>query len=340
MQSGKMNVMLDLGFGSSGKGNIAAYLGSNNEFDLCIANGGPNAGHSIVHNSETKVVKFMPTSGIYCKGANIILGSGSVIDIDILQKEIKEYDIADRLLISATAPVVNDYCRDYEKEHLQYIASTFQGTGAAIGLKAMRSQKIKLVKNYPELERYCHHHIADVILNRIEKHKFTGLCEIPQGYGLSVDSEHYPMVTSRPVNVGQAVAYLDIPPYLVGDVIGVARTYPIRVGNVPTGYSGDSYFDSQELSWEELSNKIGKKVLEMTSVTKRVRRVFTFSRYGFEQAVRRNGVNVLFLTFCDYLLPDEREEFIKYLTSSKFNFKEIYFVSGFWEFEKNIEKIK
>ena len=269
-----------------------------------------------------------------------LLGSGTVIDLEIVQKEIKEFEVGGRILISATAPVVNEYCKEYERENLQYIASTFQGTGAAIGLKAMRSQKIRLVKDYPELEKYCHFHIADVILNRIGKHKYTGLCEIPQGYGLTVDSELYPFTTSRIVNVGQALAYLDVPASVVGDVIGVARTYPIRVGNVPTGYSGDTFFDSKELTWEELSNKIGKKVLEMTSVTKRVRRVFTFSKYLFEMAVNRNGVNVLFLTFCDYLLPDEREEFIKYLTSSKFDFKEIYFVSGFWNWDTNIEKIK
>jgi len=42
------------------------------------------------------------------------------------------------------APVVTDECREYERENLKYIASTFQGTGAAIGLKAMRSSKDKI----------------------------------------------------------------------------------------------------------------------------------------------------------------------------------------------------
>lgn len=340
MQSGKLNLLLDLSFGSSGKGNVAAYIGSKNELDLTIANHSPNAGHSIIYKNETQVVKMIPTSGIYCKGSNILLGSGTVVDLDILKKEIKQYDLSERILVSATAPVVNEYCKEYEREHLQYIASTFQGTGAAIGLKAMRSDKIKLVKDYPELKKYCHSHIGDIILNRIDKHGYTGLCEIPQGYGLSVDSELYPFVTSRIVNVAQALAYLDIPVGVVGDVIGVTRTYPIRVGNVPTGYSGDTFFDSNEVTWEQLSNKLGKQVLEMTSVTKRVRRVFTFSKYLFRMAVRRNGINVLFLTFVDYLLPDEKQEFIDFLTSAEFNFKEIYFVSGFWDWDKNIECIK
>ncbi len=340
MQEGKLNVLLDLAFGSSGKGNVAAYLGTKNKLDLAIANHSPNAGHSVIYKGETKVVKMLPTSGIFCKDANILLGSGTVVSLETVLKEIAEFDVGGRTLISATAPVVNEYCKEYERENLQYIASTFQGTGAAIGLKAMRSQKIKLVKDCPELDKYSHFHIGDIILNRVGKHGYTGLCEVPQGYGLSVDSELYPFTTSRIVNVGQALAYLDIPASIVGDVIGVTRTYPIRVGNVPAGYSGDTFYDSKEITWEELSQKIGKKVLEMTSVTKRVRRVFTFSKYLFEMAVRRNGVNVLFLTFADYLLPVERQEFIDYLTSDKFSFKEIYFVSGFWEHDKNIEKIK
>ena len=74
-------------------------------------------------------------------------------------------------------------------------------------------------------------------------------------------------------------------------------------------------------------------------MTKRVRRVFEFSKMQFEQAVRRNDVNVLFLTFCDYLRPEEKKEFVDYLTSSKFDFEEVYFISGFWDWQKNVEKV-
>ena len=340
MIKGKLNVLIDISLGSTGKGNVAAYLTSNNKIDIAASNHGSNSGHSIVYNGETKVVKMLPISGIYDVDSTIVLGSGSVIDLDILLKEIEEFGVADRILISPTAPVINEYCKEYEKEHLQYIASTFQGVGAAVGLKAMRSQKIKLAKDYKELDKYISNNLPDVVINKIDKMSGTGLVEIAQGYGLSIDSEHYPMVTSRCVNVGQALAYLDVPASIVGDVIGVARTYPIRVGNVPNGYSGDTYADSKELTWEELSNKIGRKVSELTSVTKRIRRVFTFSKQLFETAVKRNGVDVLFLTFVDYLLEKEKEEFVNYLTSDKFNFKRIFFVSGFWDFDKNIERIK
>lgn len=340
MTEGKLNILIDISFGSTGKGNVAAYLSHRNKIDLAISNHGSNSGHSIIYNGEIKIVKMLPISGIDNENSQIILGSGSVLDLCILLKEIEEFKVADRIMISPTAPVINDYCKEYEKEHLQYIASTFQGVGAAVGLKAMRSQRIKLAKDYPELQKFICKNYSDVIINRIDKLNETGLVEIAQGWGLSIDTEHYPFCTSRPVNVGQALAYLDVPHTLVGNVIGVARTYPIRVGNVPNGYSGDTYVDSKEISWEELSKKIGRNVSELTSVTKRIRRVFTFSKQLFETAVYRNGVDILFLTFVDYLLEEEKQEFVEYLTSDRFKFKEIYFVSGFWNFDKNIMRIK
>jgi hypothetical protein len=133
------------------------------------------------------------------------------------------------------------------------------------------------------------------------------------------------------------LAYLDIPYTLIGDVIGVSRVYPIRVGNVEGGKSGDVYSDSHEISWEELSAKIGRPVKEMTTVTKRVRRIFTFSKQGFNLGVRRNGINVMFMTFVDYLTEDEQNALYLYLRD--FNFDEVYFVSGFGNFPQTIKSI-
>jgi len=341
MQHGKVNFLIGLSFGSEGKGNIADYLGVTNDLDLSIGNFGPNAGHSVMLNDgSSKVVKMLPVSGLKNENTNILVGSGTILNKEILLKEMDTFNCSNRTLVSAFAPIVNEECKKYEFENLQYIASTFQGTGAALGFKTMRSKNISLVKDDPELSKWCHYHISDIIMNRIDKRGMTALCEIAQGYGLSVDSEFYPYCTSRIVNVGQALAYLDVSPSVVGDVIGIARSYIIRVGNVKEGYSGDTFYDSKEISWEELSDKLGRDTVEFTSVTKRKRRLFTFSKKLFEMAVKRNGVNVLFMTFVDYLNNDEKSEMIDYLTSDKFDFKEIYFVSGFGNYDKYIEKIK
>lgn len=341
MQPGKINVLIGNSFGSEGKGNVAAYLAKKYQPDVCISQNGPNAGHQYINdNGEVKTMKMLPVSGVVAKDSFIILGSGSVIDLDRLFLEIEDNPgVADRLAISPTAPIVDSYCKEYEKEHLQYISSTFQGTGAAIGLKAMRSDKIQLAKEIPSLRRWVFPRLPEHIIHQAVIGQ-TILAEVSQGVGLSVDGDFYPYCTSRPVNVGQMFAYCDVPLTLLGDVIGVSRSYQIRVGSVPDGYSGDVYEDSHETNWSEMSEKLGRPVKEMTTVTKRVRRVFTFSKIGFEQGVRRNGINVCFLTFTDYLNDEEKAKMVEYLGQEGFGFKEIYFVNGFGEFDKNITQIR
>jgi adenylosuccinate synthase len=340
MKSGKINMLIGNNFGSEGKGNIAAYLAKTQKIDISISQNGPNAGHQFIDdNGVVQTMKMLPVSGVVAKNSIIILGSGSVIDIKRLEKEIADNPgVEDRLRISPTAVIVDDYCREYEKECLQYIASTFQGTGAAIGLKAMRSQKIKLAKDTYSLERYLNFGIPEMLMNGLSSGA-TVLAEVSQGIHLSVDGNFYPYCTSRPINVGQMFAYLDVPVTLLGDVIGVSRSYWIRVGNVPNGQSGDVYPDSKELTWEEVSNRIGRPVQELTTVTRRIRRVFTFSKFGFKLGVKRNGINILFLTFCDYLTQEEQKEMAIYLTHPEFGFKEVFFVHGFGNFDKNIERI-
>jgi adenylosuccinate synthase len=341
LQPSKINTLIGNSFGSEGKGNVAAYIAKTEHIDICISQNGPNAGHCYIDDAgNTQIMKMLPVSGVVAKDAAIIIGSGSVIDVARLEKEILENpSVEDRLFISPTAPIVDDYCKEYEKEHLQYIASTFQGTGAAIGLKAMRSQKIKLAKDVPSLQKYIRKDIPEMLMTMLNDGA-TALAEVSQGIHLSVDSIWYPYCTSRPINVGQMFAYLDVPVSLVGNIIGISRSYWIRVGNVPNGQSGDIYPDSKELSWEEVSKRIGRQVLEMTTVTKRVRRVFEFSKIGFEMGVRRNGINILFLTFADYLKPNEKEEMKEYLLQESFGFEEIYFVNGFGQFDSNIERVK
>jgi adenylosuccinate synthase len=68
------------------------------------------------------------------------------------------------------------------------------------------------------------------------------------------------------------------------------------VGNVPGGNSGDCYPDQHELSWEDIGVEP-----ELTTVTKRPRRVFTWSRHQVSDAFEANLPDVVFINFCNYL---------------------------------------
>lgn len=143
----------------------------------------------------------------------------------------------------------------------------------------------------------------------------TWLHEGSQGYALSIDhGSHYPNCTSRNCTLQAAMDHMAVPPALVGDVYLNLRTYPIRVGNVvedgvQKGYSGDFYPDCRETTWQEIAEKSGMPAheaaalaeRERTTVTKRVRRVSTFSFEGLKDAVLVNGATKLALNFVQYL---------------------------------------
>jgi len=339
MKSGKINVLIGNSWGSEGKGNVAAYLAERYSPDICISNNAMNAGHCFLDEAEEMhVLKILPVSGVVSKKSMIIIGSGAAFTIDRLFEEANKFDVWDRLIISPTAAIIDDKCIEYEKENLRYISSTMQGVGAAFAMKALRSPDIKLAKDVPSLSKYVRSGIPEILISEVEAGK-TALAEIPQGIGLSLDGDFYPYCTSRQVNVGQAFAYMDVPLSLLGDVIGVSRSYPIRVGGVDNFSSGEVYPDSVELTWEEISKMTGKDVKELTTVTKRVRRVFSFSKIGFEMGVKRNGINICFISFADYLDEASKFHMDKYITNSKFKFDEMYFVNGFGHFDKNIEEV-
>lgn len=141
------------------------------------------------------------------------------------------------------------------------------------------------------------------------------LHEGSQGYALSIDhGSHYPNCTSRNCSVQAAMDYMAVPPSLVGDVYLNLRSVPIRVGNVvengvQKGFSGGFYPDCQELTWDQVAANAGMPSeeaaqlaeRERTTVTKRIRRVCTFSYEGLADAVQTNGATKLAMNFIQYI---------------------------------------
>lgn len=76
-------------------------------------------------------------------------------------------------------------------------------------------------------------------------------------------------------------------------IVMVLRTYPIRSCNGPLG---------QEISWEEVK---GKCQPEMSTVTKRIRRIGLFDYDKAKKAVRLCRPDYIALTFVDYINPSD-----------------------------------
>jgi adenylosuccinate synthase len=121
------------------------------------------------------------------------------------------------------------------------------------------------------------------------------LVEVSQGYSLGIDKGFYPYCTSRNCDVAAALSDAGVHPSEYRSSLMVVRCHPIRVA----GNSGPCYADQHELTWEELG-----QTPERTTVTNKVRRVFTWSNLQFEASLKANRPDAIFLNFCNYMSDD------------------------------------
>jgi adenylosuccinate synthase len=142
--------------------------------------------------------------------------------------------------------------------------------------------------------------------------------------------------TYRNITVAQGMSDMFLPTVYAGQVIINFRTFPIRINSnkyistndgrhltyaeVTAGepyilYEGDSgpgYFDQEEITWEQLTQKSGSPdpIFEITSVTKLPRRVFTFSAQNVREAIKFNDTGhrittaINFVNYVDFSLEN------------------------------------
>lgn len=292
-------VLVDGQYGSTGKGLVAGLLAECFKDDvICvISNQGPNSGHTSYYGDEKIVLKQLPTFSVIAHKIGgytpaTYFSAGAVIDGDILEKEKEKHKITG-VIIDPNAAIVLPCDKEADKTTVDNIASTGQGVGPALIRKIMR---------VPD-GTWGHINFKPYIMERLSAVCF--FMEIPQGFSLGINSGFYPHTTARECSVSQALADAHLPPSLHRKTIMVCRTYPIRVGNTQ-GSSGPCYPDQIEISF----GMLGKEP-ELTTVTGRVRRIFTWSDLQYADSLFTLDPNVVVLTFCDYLNPAALQGFVK-----------------------------
>lgn len=292
-------VLVDGQFGSTGKGVMAGILADigKSRITHVTTNAGPNSGHTAFISRAYPapiVTRQLPVASVFLNHfeqfhVTTVLNAGAVIDKTILRAETAAWLAGSRLQVSRGAAVIGFSDREQDKAAEAAIAGTGKGVGPAIARKVMRQGPLE------ELHGYERWYDGDWDWDR-----HVVLVETAQGFSLGLNTwEFYPHVTSRECTVMQAISDARIPAQMVRKVVACYRTFPIRVGNT-AGSSGDCYYDQEETSWEELG-----LTPELTTVTKRVRRVFTWSRQQFLASVQANRPDAIFLNFCNYLRQDE-----------------------------------
>ena len=136
--------------------------------------------------------------------------------------------------------------------------------------------------------------------------------ESAQGFELGINSgSHYPYCTGRDITPHQILADCAVPYGINPKIIVTMRTFPIRVGDQydkdgnKVGTSGPVYNDQEELNWADIGIPE-----EKTTVTGKVRRIFTWSNLNLVRMIQTVNPDFMFLNFVNYLQEDEIEKFI------------------------------
>lgn len=305
LQKGKANVILDGQWGSTGKGKLAGYLAMEHDVDMAVCDFMSNAGHTYVYDNGVKVVTCQLPSSVVNTDTILVINAGSAITLERLFKEIDEHNCASRVFIHPHAAVITEEDREHEAKCLKRISSTLKGCGGSLARKVMRVAK--LAKDEPKLAKF----IAPTgeMTLQVLRSGGTVLVEGAQGFDLSLNHGYdYPYCTSRDVTTMSILNNAAIPPRYLGCVFGTLRTYPIRVGNMiedgtMVGTSGPWHHDQKEISWEELAHSSGASdsIVERTTVTNKVRRVFTFSYSQVKRFIDVCEPDYLFVNFINHV---------------------------------------
>ncbi len=302
------DMIIDLQFGSTGKGLIAGHLAKHADYDTAICAFSTNAGHTYIDKSRAihVMTQQLPTAITSPSVKNILIGPGAAIHADTLGAEIDRYwPMVEnkQILIHPNAAVVEDYHAEFEtKDGRTKMGSTAKGVGEAYIERIRRNPGNPNTVAHRWGPRHPLHQFitTDRRYREVLSSAKRVLIEGAQGFSLSMYHGFYPYTTSRDVTPMQIAADCGIPAAWMPrmNVIGTLRTMPIRVNN-RDGSSGPGYDDQIELTWD----KVGIEP-ELTTVTKLPRRIFGFSQQQLEHAVFHCSMSTrmpVFLNFANYI---------------------------------------
>ncbi len=302
--AGLLTFVVGMQYGSEAKGSIVDYLAPG--VDLAVRTGAANAGHTLYYEGDKHVMRQLPAAWSN-PHAKLAIGVGAIISPRVLLDEIDAVErlvpVKDRLLIDPNAHVITEdqIVRESQTDLADRIGSTSarssEGIGVATADKILRKATCIQAKDVDSFAPYLQD-VAETVNDTLNAGSPV-LIEGSQGFGLSLDHGQFPYVTSRDTTVSAIAASVGVSPHhYQTQVIGVTRTYPIRVAGTSGPFEG-----SKELTWDEVSRRAGcdSRLEERTTVTNRLRRVATFSIDQYIRACKINRPTEIALTFADYL---------------------------------------
>lgn len=278
-------------FGDEGKGKIVAHV-ANKDKAAIIARGGvgPNAGHTINVNDAKYVVRMVPSGFLY-PPAQLMIGSGVLVDPRVFAHELDILKCSGRTKIDGRCGVIEPehVVLDKTDENLsKKVGSTGSGCGPANSDRVMR--RSRLARDVPELAPYITD-VAEDVNAALDEDKSV-IIEGTQGFGISLYYGNYPYVTSKDTSASQMAADVGVGPTRIDDVIVVFKAFPTRVGGGPF---------PTELTHEQ---SIALGIQEFGAVTHRERRIGTWDGELARYSAMINGCTSIALTGVDHIDKD------------------------------------
>jgi adenylosuccinate synthase len=271
-------------YGSEGKGKVTALLARFFETPWVVRCGGPNSGHTVTFKGKNIILRQVPSCPDH-PTAMFLIAAGCVVDEQLLIEELDQIGLpVHRIIVDPRAVLLSEQDKINEQNSLGYISSTFSGTGTAIIRRMSRQKDVQLAKDSKELQKRCTIQTVSGLLHDSLEKGGNVLVEGTQGFGLSLlHSQHYPYVTSRDTTASGFAMEVGLSPRHIDGIIMVIRTFPIRVG-------GESGPLQNEITWKDIQTISGapREIPELTSVTRKLRRVAEFDIEAVKTACRYN----------------------------------------------------
>jgi len=279
-------------FGSEGKGKIVAHLALHDKPFIAARGGvGTNAGHTIVFEGKEYRLRQIPSAFVN-PTTRLLIGPGVLVHPRVFLEEIKLTRVENRIGLDPQCAIIEEshILRERENMHLSQIVKTTE-TGCGPCMEDRVRRVAKLARDMPELRSY----LTDVALeinSALDLGKEV-LVEGTQGTHLSLFHGTYPHCTSKDVTASAICSDVGIGPIRVSDVIVVFKAFVTRSspaglleGELPQG-------EADRRGWTEI-----------TTVSRRQRRVAPFNFKMAKRAVMLNGATQIALTKLDVLFPE------------------------------------
>jgi adenylosuccinate synthase len=295
-KKGHASIILGGQWGIEGTGAAAAFTAMtmterNEVFDLVTVATDVRSVQTSVHHGKTRTLRHLPTYPLIVAADRALSGrprpvtylnGGSVIDPEMLLREIREHGLTSHdLVIHPNAAIITDECRALE------CSSLSRSADVALSQKLRRAGMI--AKNCEPLTDY----VQRIDLSRFLSRGSSVLIEVPGSYSASIDGPFYPFCGPRNNTVAAALADAGIHPTFAGPVMLAIRTYPVQDGAICNHIQ--IYPDQAELSWRELDLEIEP------AVNGRLRRVFSFSHRQLIEALTELRPDVLHVSGCEHM---------------------------------------